>query len=84
MSLIVTRAIRGLAMDVVVLLQDVATGNVDHRIATGFAAEDNRPTLVGDPARLAIVFGGVRWGDLAVVDLATGEVTTHAAKRCPK
>jgi hypothetical protein len=30
------------------------------------------------------MLGGARWGDAAVVDLMTDQVTMHAAQRCPK
>lgn len=74
----------------VVVIQDVKTGKVEQRITIG-APINRPPTLVGNSSRLAIVFGGAvhdavaeRWGDVAVVDLATAKVTVHTAKRCPR
>jgi len=66
------------------VVHDVATGKLEKRIALGPASDDARPVLVGDAHRLAIVFGGARWGDVAVVELATDRVTLLPGHRCPR
>lgn len=78
-----TRAAFAATTGDVLVVQDVATGKVEKRIALGAAAADSRPVPAGDAKQLAIVFGGARRGDIAVVDLATDKVTAHAATRCP-
>jgi len=64
-----------------VVVHDVKTGAVARRIPLG-NADEAWPAIEGDDKRLVVVFGGARAGDLAVVELATEKVTTHAAKRC--
>lgn len=65
-----------------VVLQDVKTGKVSKRIAIGPASDEASAALLGDGKRLVVVFDGSRAGDVAIVDLATDKVTTHAAARC--
>ncbi|HEX3761947.1 MAG TPA: hypothetical protein VHW23_24775 [Kofleriaceae bacterium] len=65
----------------VVVLQDVVTGKVVRRIAIDEAGPD-AATLVGDASHLVLIYGGARAGDIVVVDVATGKVTPHPARRC--
>lgn len=67
-----------------VVIQDVVTGKVEKAIAVGAAVPDAPATLVGDAGGLALVFGGARAGDVAVIDAAAGKATTYAGVRCPK
>ena len=39
--------------------------------------------IVGDGSHLALVFGGSRAGDVAIVDPATDKVASYPGKRCP-
>ena len=66
----------------VVVLQDVVTGKVMKRVAIGKADPNSLATLVGNSTHLVLVYGGARAGDLAVIDIATGKVTSFSANRC--
>jgi len=66
----------------VVVLQDVVTGKVMKRVAIGKADPNSLATLVGNSTHLVLVYGGARAGDLAVIDVATGKVTSFPANRC--
>lgn len=65
-----------------VVIQDVASGKVIKRIAVGPAAPTASAVLVGNETWLALVFGGTRAGDVVLVDLASGKVTSYPANRC--
>jgi hypothetical protein len=65
-----------------VIVQDWKSGKVTRRIALGKPSSESWPAIEGDAKRLVVVYGGDRRGDVAVIDLATEKVTTHAAKRC--
>jgi len=67
----------------VVVIQDVKTGKVAKRIAIGIAKDGTFPVLVGGAKQLALISGGTRAGDIAVIDPATAKVTRYPAKRCP-
>jgi hypothetical protein len=65
-----------------VVIQDVATGKVVRRFEVGPASETASAVLVGNATWLALVFGGTRASDVALIDLATGKVTSYPGKRC--
>jgi hypothetical protein len=68
-----------------VVVQNVATGKVERRIALGRAPKgttQDTASLVGDGHTLAVVYQGARQGDVAVIDVATWKVTKHRADRC--
>jgi hypothetical protein len=65
-----------------IVIQDVKTGKVTKRISIGAAEGDARAALLGDGKHLVLVFDGSRAGDVALIEVATGKVTTHSAPRC--
>jgi hypothetical protein len=64
------------------IYQDVKTGKVNKRITIGPVAADTSVALLGDDSSLALVFGGARAGDVAIIDLATDKISTSPGKRC--
>jgi hypothetical protein len=69
-----------------VVVQDVATGKVERRLALGRgptgAGKDATVSLIGDGHTLVVVHQGARQGELAVIDVGTWKVTKHRAARC--
>lgn len=67
-----------------IVLQDVTTGKVTRRISVGGGDAYAPAFIVGNGTTLALVHGGMRAGDVAVIDLATDKVSRYPGKRCPR
>ncbi len=66
-----------------VVIQDVSTGKVIKQITVGPAlTDDGVVTMLGDGTWLALVFGGARAGDLAIINVATSALTSYPGTRC--
>jgi hypothetical protein len=65
-----------------VVVHDVKTGVRVRRIALGAAVAGSAAYLLGDGTTLAVVYGGARAGDVAIVDTANGKATAYPARRC--
>jgi hypothetical protein len=67
-----------------VIVQDVKTGKVSKRLPVVSAVPKQTGYLVGDGTSLAVIYGGTRAGDVAIIDLGSDKIRTYSAKRCVK
>ena len=67
-----------------VIVQDVKTGKVAKRIPVVSAVPRQTGYLLGDGTTIALVYGGARAGDVAIVDLSSDKVRSYSGKRCAK
>lgn len=77
-----TYAFAALTGDTIVL-QDVITGKVTRRISVGTGVADAPAFLIASATTLALVYGGTRASDVAIIDVATGKVAKYPGRRCP-